>query len=216
MIILASASPRRRELLRLLGLKFSATRTDIDETPRIGETPADYVRRMSREKAAAAAARLDGPALILAVDTTVVDGEQILGKPANAAEARAILRQLRGRAHQVYSALTLLDTATGHEVTQVAISPVRMREYANEEIEAYIASGDPFDKAGAYAIQNSTFHPVEGFDHCMANVMGLPLCHVARALVSLGEPPPADVARACQAHIGYECPVYARILAGGE
>ena len=215
-MILASASPRRRELLRLIGREFSATRTDIDETPRPAEPPADYVRRMSREKAAAAAGRLDAPALILAVDTTVVDGEEILGKPADAAEARDILRRLRGRDHRVYSALTLLDTGSGREITQLAASPVRMRDYSDAEIEAYIASGDPFDKAGAYAIQNAAFHPAEGFDHCMANVMGLPLCHVARALAQIGEPADGDVAAACQAHIGYHCPVYGRILGGGE
>jgi septum formation protein len=215
-MILASASPRRRELVRLLGVDFTATSADIDETPFPGEPPGDYVRRLSRGKARTAAAAADGPALILAVDTTVVDGGQILGKPGDAAEARAMLRQLRGRVHHVYSALTLLDTGTDREVTQVAVSPVRMRDYSDEEIEAYIASGDPFDKAGAYAIQHAGFHPADGFDHCMANVMGLPLCHVARALRELGAPPPADIATACQAHIGYACPVYARILSGEE
>lgn len=215
-MILASASPRRRELLHLLGVAFTATSADIDETPLPGEPPASYVRRMSREKAHAAASGVEGPALILAVDTTVVDGDQILGKPADAAEARAILAQLRGRSHHVYSALTLLDTGSGQELTQLADSPVRMRGYSDDAVAAYIASGDPFDKAGAYAIQNAAFHPVEGFDHCMANVMGLPLCHVARALRAIGQPPPADIATACQAHIGYACPVFERILSGGE
>lgn len=215
MMILASASPRRRELLQLFGQPFSATGMDIDETPHPSEPPDEYVRRMSREKARAAAAHAANPVLILAVDTTVVDGGQILGKPVDAADAADILRQLRGRAHHVYTALTLLDMATGREVTLLADSPVRMRNYSDEEIAAYIASGDPFDKAGAYAIQNTAFHPVENFDHCMANVMGLPLCHVKRALVEIGAAGGVDIASACQAHIGYACPVFQQILAGG-
>src|SRR5689334_16762638 len=108
-MILASASPRRRELIQLTGLPVSSLATDIDETPHPGEPPAEYVRRMSREKARAAAERNEAAGLILAVDTTVVDGDQILGKPGNADEAATILRQLRGRDHRVYTALTLLD-----------------------------------------------------------------------------------------------------------
>jgi MAF protein len=215
-MILASASPRRRELIQLTGLPSSSLAADIDETPHPGEPPAEYVRRMSREKARAAAARVDEPTLILAVDTTVVDGEQILGKPADAGEATAILQQLRGRDHHVLTALTLLDMATGREITQMADSPVHMRDYSDDEIAAYIASGDPFDKAGAYAIQSASFHPVDGFSHCMANVMGLPLCHVTRMLRAAGEAPNGEIAGACQARIGYVCPVYERILAGGE
>ena len=117
---------------------------------------------------------------------------------------------------KVLTALTLLEMATGREITQMADSPVHMRNYSDEEIDAYIASGDPFDKAGAYAIQSTSFHPVEEFDHCMANVMGLPLCHVTRMLRAAGESPNEEIARACQGHIGYVCPVYERILAGGE
>jgi predicted house-cleaning NTP pyrophosphatase (Maf/HAM1 superfamily) len=100
-------------------------------------------------------------------------------------------------------------------LTQLADSPVRMRRYSDAEIAATIAGGDPFDKAGAYAIQNVEFHPVEGFDHCLASVMGLPLCHVARMLRQMGTQLPVDIAGACQAHIGYACPVYASILGEG-
>ncbi|MBN1310934.1 MAG: septum formation protein Maf [Anaerolineae bacterium] len=213
---LASASPRRKELLVLVGLPFETTNADIDERVLSDEAPEDYARRLSREKAQAASKYINGNQLILAADTIVVDGYDVLGKPRNAEEAAAILRRLRGRTHQVYTAITLLDTATAQGITDLAGSPVQMRNYSDTEIAEYIAGGDPFDKAGAYAIQHTGFHPVENFGHCMANVIGLPLCHVTRSLREMDIDPPNDVPSACQAHIGYRCPVYARILAREE
>src|SRR5258705_11307424 len=147
-LILASQSARRRELMNLLGLPFETLACDIDETPLLDEPPIDYVRRLSIEKAQTAATRLDSDTLITACDTTVADGAAILGKPAHAAEARAMFIQLRGRTHVVHTAITMVDTAGGKSITQVATSPVVMRDYTDAEIEAYVASGDPFDKAG--------------------------------------------------------------------
>lgn len=211
-LVLASASPRRAELLALAGFHFEVRPTQIDESRLPDESPADYALRLSAEKAQAVASTLDAPALILAADTIVVDGDAVLGKPRDAAHATAILRRLRGREHRVYTALTLLDAATGRQISDLAASPVRMRAYTDAEIAAYVASGAPFDKAGAYGIQNHGFHPVKEFSHCYANVMGLPLCHVARVLRRLGIEPPADVPVACQASIQYTCPVTAAIL----
>ena len=197
-ILLASASPRRHALLRLLRLPFDVTSADIDETPQPGEPARDYTARLSREKAQAVFERLEGgDALILAADTTVADGNEILGKPADDVEARAMLRQLRGRVHQVYTALTLLDAATGRRWTDVALTDVRMRDYAEDEIDTYIASRDPFDKAGGYAIQNTTFRPVAGLRGCYANVMGLPLCEVVRALRDFGMTVPPSAPGLC-------------------
>jgi septum formation protein len=215
-LILASASPRRRELLALLGLPFEATTTDIDEQVRTGEPPEQYARRLSREKAATAAGHAGSDALILAADTIVVDGADVLGKPSDAVEATAILRQLRGHMHRVYTGVTLLDAGSDRAIIELAGSPVHMRNYSDDEIARYIASGDPFDKAGAYAIQHNGFHPVEHFEHCMANVMGLPLCHIARMLRQAGIDQPVDVPAVCQAHIEYQCPVFKQILAGKE
>ncbi len=127
-----------------------------------------------------------------------------------------MLARLRGVMHTVTTAVSLLDTRTGQHLSELASSPVRMRPYSDAEIAAYVASGDPFDKAGAYAIQHAGFHPVERFDHCYANVMGLPLCHLTRLLTRVGLPPAVDVPAACQRHTGYTCPVYERILAGEE
>lgn len=203
-------------MLALAGVPFEIVVTHTDESRRPAESPESYARRLSREKAVAAARQLEEEALILAADTIVVDGDDVLGKPADPAEAAAMLAQLRGRTHAVFTAITLLDTATGQTRTDLARSPVRMRPYSDTEIAAYIISGDPFDKAGAYAIQHDGFRPVESFDHCFANVMGLPLCHVARALRAIGVEPPADVPAACQSSIAYVCPVYERILAGDD
>ncbi len=214
-LVLASRSPRRRDLLQLLGLPFAVTSADINEDRLDGEAPAEHARRLSQEKAEAAA-RHHPAAWVLAADTIVVDGNAVLGKPASPAEAEATLKDLRGRLHEVYTAVTLQPPDGAASITELARSPVMMREYADAEIEAYVASGDPFDKAGSYAIQNGDFHPVEAFNHCFANVMGLPLCHITRMVRQMGIEPPADVPAACQHAIDYDCPVYERILAGGE
>jgi septum formation protein len=213
-ILLASASPRRRELIKLLGLPVDTTSADIDEVPLPDERAEDMAVRLSLAKARAASSFILHPSsfIILASDTVVsLDGEP-LGKPRDAADARSMLQRLRHRTHQVYTGLALIDTNTDRLVTDLAGSAVRMRNYSDAEIEAYLASGDPFDKAGAYAIQHAGFHPADRFDHCFANVMGLPLCHVVRALRQLGVEPISPVPALCQSYLSYECPVFEAIL----
>ncbi|HZU87299.1 MAG TPA: Maf family protein [Anaerolineaceae bacterium] len=212
MLYLASNSPRRRELLSLTGLQFERLSPSIDETPQPGEAPEGYVLRLAREKAQAAVELAPAPGLILAADTSVALEDQILGKPADAAQAREMLRALRGRTHQVYTALALLRMEDDLLWAEVCVSQVQMRAYSEDEMEAYIASGDPFDKAGAYAIQHRDFHPVEHFNTCYANVMGLPLCHLVRALRVFEIQPAVEVPQGCQAALDYACPVYASIL----
>jgi MAF protein len=176
--ILASGSPRRRELLGSLGITFTVISPDIDETERVGEFPVDYVRRISREKALAVCGRVSPPVLILAADTTVILDDAILAKPANADAARDMLRRLRGRDHQVCTGMTLArfdDDQPPEILTEHALTTVTMREYSDAEIEAYIATGDPFDKAGGYAIQHEGFHPVAGISGSYSNVVGLAL-----------------------------------------
>ncbi len=195
-LILASNSPRRKELLALFGWPFEVLPADIDESQKSGEPPIDYVRRLACEKAQAIAATREG--LILAADTIVVDGEELLGKPVDDADARRMLTQLRGRTHQVYTGIALIDTASGKSVDSVCRTDVPMRAYSDSEIEAYIQTGDPLDKAGAYAIQHSDFHPVEKLAGCYASVMGLPLCHLSVALRRFGWQAPADLPERCQ------------------
>lgn len=179
-IVLASASPRRHELFSLLGIPFIVHTADIDETPLSNETPAQTVARLSRTKASVVAAQIDG--LVVAADTLVVLDDEILGKPADSAEAAVILRRLRGRAHQVLTGVTVLGGRSDGVQTLVVSTNVWMRAYSDEEITAYVASDDPLDKAGAYAIQYQSFAPVSRLDGCPASVMGLPVCKLDEIL----------------------------------
>lgn len=181
-LILASSSPRRQQLLGLMGLPFVVAVSQIDETPYPGELPWDLVARLCRAKADSVALAYP-TGLIIAADTIVVLDHDILGKPADDAAAFDMLARLRNREHTVYSGLALIDVAVGRSCIQVAATPVRMRNYTDAEILRYIASGDPLDKAGAYAIQHAEFDPIEQIEGCYANVMGLPMCHLYRALL---------------------------------
>jgi len=180
-IVLASGSPRRRQLLAALGLAFRVVISDVAEAPGQNEPPGELVARLSAAKAEAVAAQMSD-ALIIAADTVVALDGDILGKPADDAEARIMLARLRARQHQVYSGLTVIDGSGARRCTQVAVTPVVMRDYSDLEIETYIASGDHRDKAGAYAIQSPSFSPIAHIDGCYANVMGFPLCHLYRLL----------------------------------
>jgi septum formation protein len=209
-IILASNSPRRRQLLGLTGLDFRIHAADVDETPLDAEPADQYVQRLAACKARAVAARVTPDSMVIAADTTVVDGNQILGKPVDNQDAARMLRQLRGRTHQVYTAIAVLRDAD--LVLECCGTDVPMRYYSDAEMQAYIESGDPLDKAGAYAIQHAGFHPVENLQGCYANVVGLPLCHLARALRKFDVELASDLPQACQSAIGYECPIYQALL----
>jgi septum formation protein len=208
---LASASPRRRQLFSLLEVPFVVAEANVDEEIEEGESPQEMVCRLSLAKARAVA--LSYPEnLIVAADTIVVLNGVVLGKPADEAEAVAMLRRLRGRKHTVLSGVTVYHPASGRAITELAESVVWMRAYADEEMTRYAASGDPLDKAGAYAIQHQNFNPVERIGGCYAGVMGLPLCHLARALAKLGLTLPVDVPQVCQGFTGYRCLVAGEIL----
>ena len=174
--------------------------------------------RISELKARAARKMVDSSRgedwVIIAADTIVVDGDRILGKPANKAQAIRMLTELRGRTHTVFSGLAVYNLAQEDLRNRIVSSKVLMREYTEEEIRAYVASGDPMDKAGAYAIQNHQFDPAPDFSECYANVMGLPLCHLAVLLQEMDCPVDFGVAERCQESIGYQCPIFSRILAG--
>jgi septum formation protein len=197
MLILASSSPRRRELLTTLGIPFTIHKPDIDETQRPAEPPLEYVSRLAREKAQAVAAQLQPDFTVIAADTVVIlaadtigitpTGE-ILGKPADAAEAYTMLQRLRLRPHLVCTAFALLKRTTNGDEwhTEQVQTWVYMRDYSDTEIEAYIATGDPFDKAGSYAIQHEGFHPVERIEGSYTNVVGFPLEEIQAALHKLG------------------------------
>jgi MAF protein len=199
--------------MRLFGQPVEIWTADVDEDSVTHPDPALNVIATAALKAEEVAKRAPADAVIIAADTTVALDGQMLNKPADAAEARQMLRQLRGRTHQVHTGIVVIDQATGIEVTDVATVDVPMRDYSDDEIEAYIATGDPMDKAGAYAIQHTHFRPVAWLAGCYSAVVGLPLCHLARALRRVGLSPGVDIADACQAHHQYACPIFGAILA---
>lgn len=215
-LLLASNSPRRRQLLGLTGWTFTVKPAEVDETPQLGELPGNYVTRLAADKARTAGSLASPGTLIIGADTTVADGNLILGKPADAAEARDMLSRLRGRVHHVYTALAIYEVETGRLETDLCVTRVPMRDYSDLEIEQYIAIGDPLDKAGAYAIQHPGFQPVIGLRGCYACVVGLPLCHLQRSMLKFGVSPIEDVPRTCQTALSYECPVFTEILRGED
>jgi len=229
-LILASTSPRRRELIKLFGLDFQFVSVEVDESPRVGESARALVERLSRAKATQAS-RTNRDAIIIAADTVVELDGKIIGKPKDLRDAERMLTQLRGRDHLVYTGLCAMQGARQHlhcnERTiaseakrrggavqvwaQVVQTTVTMRDYADAQIATYVATGDPLDKAAAYAIQHNGFRPVANIGGCYANVMGLPLCHLYLALKKFGvvvnEPD-----RACQVFLKIDCPVARTIL----
>jgi septum formation protein len=216
MIVLASNSPRRRQLLALGNWKFIVAVSDLDETQQADETPRDYVLRLAQAKALAVVEKVHPENIIIGSDTAVVDGNSILGKPKDGEDAARMLNQLRGHTHQVYTGVAVYRVSDGKMLTELCVTDVPMRAYSDDEILAYVQTGDPLDKAGAYAIQHPDFQPVESMSGCYASVMGLPMCLVVRALRSLDfhAERAADVPRGCQNLLNYECPVSSAILRG--
>lgn len=216
-LVLASASPRRRHLMGAFDVPFVVDAADLDETPLLGEAADALARRLARAKALAVAGRHPGAA-VLAADSVVALGERLLGKPADADEAREMVRALRAGQHRVITGLALAMAPPGPD-TSATDSPadrnpsvpdsggqlhlhravetrVEMRPYSDDEIERYVATGRPLDKAGAYAIQDPDFRPVARIVGCYPNVVGLPLCETRIALTAAGllpEPSPEEV-----------------------
>jgi len=213
-LILASASPRRRELLSRLDVDFLVRPSNVNEDPLPGESPLQTQHRITREKARAAErglatrdwqanqspiSKLHSP-VIIACDTTVLLDGAMLNKPADANEARDMLRKLRGRVHAVQSAIVI--RRDDDEQVDIVTSQVAMRDYSDREIETYIATGDAFDKAGSYAVQHEHFKPVREIRGCPLNVIGLSLCHLRARLPRL-----PDCAVVCASYFGKACPI---------
>ncbi|MEM7799702.1 MAG: Maf family protein [Chloroflexota bacterium] len=189
-LILGSASPRRRDLLQALGIAFEIDVAHVDEDQITLSNPGQNVLARAQLKAQALRDRYLGENLILTADTTVALGHQILNKPQGREDAIRMLKSLRGQTHQVYTGMILIDLS-GTVYERLSQSDVKMRPYTDREIEAYVGSGDPMDKAGAYAIQHAGFHPVEEIDQCFAGIMGLGVCQLLElfSLVELGSMP---------------------------
>ncbi|NLT95615.1 MAG: septum formation inhibitor Maf [Clostridia bacterium] len=184
-IVLASGSPRRAELLRQINLPFSIMVSDIDENNVEMVEPKEWVQLLASAKARDIAARL-GKGLVIGADTVVVLDNKVLGKPRDTKEAIEMLEFLSGRTHQVMTGIALVDAEKGKKLTDVEITQVKFRELSKKEIEAYVASGEPMDKAGAYGIQGLGAVLVEGISGCYFNVVGLPLNRLVQCLKNFG------------------------------
>ena len=201
-LVLASASPRRAAILRAAGYRFEVASSGVNEVLDPRSEPSEIAVRFAKEKAMSVRERATGPVVIGADTIVVVDG-RILGKPATGEDARNMLRMLCGRRHQVVTGVCVASqnaVSTGFETTEVSF-----RSYASHEIDDYLATGLPFDRAGAYGIQDEPFSPVDSFEWCYLNVVGLPMC-VAGGLLKDFEIDPVDgrveCAAACPARIG--------------
>jgi septum formation protein len=209
--LLASQSPRRRELLGLLPYPFEIAVPDVDEDFHLDREPDAYVLYTAEQKAEAIATGLTQNAhtpIIIAADTTVALEDEILGKPGDTQEARHMLLKLRGRTHQVHTGLCVVDIVSGRRFGSVHTAAVTMRNYSATEIDVYITTGDPFDKAGAYAIQHPLFQPVERLEGCFLGVMGLSVCDLIDQLILNNIPIKFDAAAIHAAHQGFACPIW--------
>jgi len=185
-LILASASPRRAEILHNAGLPFSVLSSAVDETAFPGEAPRDYVARVAAAKAELVAARAIGPAIVLAADTVVALDDRILGKPRSEQDARHMLKGLSGRTHTVLTGVTLVRLPDAERIEFVESTLVDFAELSDEEIVRYLATDEPHDKAGAYAIQGRAGRYIPRIEGCYFNVVGLPIARVQQALTDLG------------------------------
>lgn len=181
-LILASASPRRKELLENLGYEFQIIPADIDETVNGSKSPEEIVKELALQKASHIANNIDYPAVIIGSDTIVVIDNTILGKPENTEDAYKMLKLLSGRSHQVISGIAIIDTSNNNKIVESASSDVYFRPISEKEITDYISTKEPMDKAGAYAIQGLASTFIEKINGCYNNIVGLPLFKVTRAL----------------------------------
>ena len=173
-IILASGSPRRAQLLKMIGLQFEVMESQVPEDLNLPQEPAAHVVELSRRKALEVAKRVE-EGIIIGADTIVVLGEAILGKPKDREEAKDMLSKLSGKTHRVYTGFTLLEVPSQRSLSNWEVTEVKFRELEPWEIEEYVRSGGPLDKAGAYGIQDRSAVFVEGINGCYYNVVGFPL-----------------------------------------
>jgi septum formation protein len=183
-LILASASPRRQELLRFVGLKFKTIPAHLNEDYIEGERPRKHVKRLSQDKAIVIAKKYPN-AVVLGADTIVVIDKSILGKPENKYQARKMLRKLSGREHKVYTGFTIAQEASKICHTNVVLSAVKFKKINPQELEWYVASDEPYDKAGGYAVQGRGAYFIQSIRGSYTNVIGLPLCEVLETLKKL-------------------------------
>jgi septum formation protein len=185
-LILASASARRAEILRDAGLSFVVLSSAVDETPYANELPNDLVERLALAKAELVAARAIGPAIVIGADTVISLDGHVLGKPRSTDDARRMLEKLSGRTHSVVTGIALIRLPDAERRTFVESTLVHFAPLTSDEILRYLATGEPHDKAGAYAIQGHAGRFIPRVEGCYFNIVGLPLARLYRALIDLG------------------------------
>lgn len=213
---LVSNSPRRREILTWAGWQLEKVCSNGDESILESEAPEQYVQRIAELKSRVELDTASGGDFIISADTIVVHHGKILGKPRDSTDAVEMLVAMRGGAHWVMTAIAIRHAGLEKAQLELCKSKVRMRAYSDEEMQTYVDSGDPLDKAGAYAIQDRGFHPAENFGGCMASVMGMPLCHLERLLRRSQDYEWTDWPSICQKKLEYTCPVTSRVMAGED
>ena len=185
-IILASASPRRQELIGRLIPDFKVMTDNSPEEVIMGEKPEETVKRLAKQKAENVAGEITDDAVVIAADTMVALDGQVLGKPCDEKEAYNMLKMLSGNTHQVYTGVAVIDTKSGKIINEYETTGVKFRTLLDDEIKAYIKSGEPMDKAGAYGIQELGALFIQGIEGDYFNVVGLPLCRLGRILKEMG------------------------------
>jgi len=207
-LVLASSSPRRKELLSSLGLAFRIKTADVDETPLPAESPDALAQRLALLKTQAVVDTLptsDQPVLVIGADTVVGKGQSIYGKPVDAADAERMLSELQQGWHQVHSAVCVIESVTGRQRCLLNTTQVQMRDYTAQEVVEYISTGDPLDKAGAYAIQHPEFAPVKQIKGCITAVMGLSLADLRTLLDEFDVRVQCAFADICERQADFTC-----------
>jgi septum formation protein len=213
---LASNSPRRREILTWAGWQLEKVSSNGDESRLPLESPDQYVLRIAELKSRVNLESASDCDFIISADTIVVLDGKVLGKPKDAMDAVEMLVSMRAGQHWVMTAVAVRHAGQEKPRLELCKSKVGMRNYSDEEIQRYVDSGDPLDKAGAYAIQDRGFHPTEDFSGCLASVMGMPLCHLERSLRRNQDYEATDWPSICQKKLEYSCPITSRIMAGED
>ena len=204
-LVLASASPRRSELMVGMGLDFQVSPAGINEDPLPGETAEELVQRLAWAKAWSVASGLT-QGLVVGADSLVVLGGEVFGKPDGPVQAWVMLRRLRGVRHRVVTGVAVIDASGGRALAECMSSSITLRDLNDAEISVSINSGVPFDKAGAYAVQDEELRPAESWEGCYSNIVGLPLCRLSEMLKDMGfQLPPRDAMRAPPGCTG-QCP----------
>ena len=211
-LILASKSPRRRYLLKQAGLSFSVIPSNIDEKALSRSDPESYVKTLAELKSKDISKRFP-ESWVIGADTIVMIDNMILGKPDTKARARNMLTQLSGKSHYVFTGFCICCESKSKIHADIVKTEVVFKDLSDEEIKWYINTDEPFDKAGAYAIQHPVFSPVTNLQDCYASVMGLPFCHLLRTLQKMELPSGMDPRHICLNKLGYDCPVSQQILA---